>query len=267
MATYLLTWNPGNTDSWPKYHHDLRRFRRIGHLDIEWGCGNTRKISAGDRLFLLCQGVEPRGIVAAGYAVAPPALVRKRGRSSSTARAVKLNFGQLLDIDSAPVMEVSQIKAGPLSDVNWSTQRSGIALSDHAARALERRWQAHLASLEIANEPLPEEINSSIRLYEGEKKRITVNAYERNPEARRKCIEYHGANCKVCNFDFEDVYGEHGKGFIHVHHTIPLASIRKGYTVDPHKDLVPVCPNCHAMLHRGDKTLTVKQLRRMLNVT
>jgi len=120
--------------------------------------------------------------------------------------------------------------------------------------------------LVIETEPLPEEIDPSIPFYEGEKKRITVNAYERNPEARQKCIEYHGANCKVCKFNFEAKYGEHGKGFIHVHHTIPLASIRKGYTVDPHKDLVPVCPNCHAMLHRGDQTLTVEQLRRMLNV-
>ena len=81
-----------------------------------------------------------------------------------------------------------------------------------------------------------------------------------------KCIKYNGANCKVCDFDFEAVYGEHGIGFIHVHHTIPLASIRKEYILDPHKDLIPVCPNCPAMLHRGDQTLTVKQLRRMLNV-
>ena len=266
MTAHLLTWNTTDELSWPNYRRDLASFKRRRRLNLLWGCGNTKKIRPGDRLYLLCQGSEQRGIVAAGFATSEPETDRDGDGASSSTRYVGFSVNRLLDINKDSVLPISQLKTGPLADVNWGTRRSGIALSALAARALERRWQAHLASLEIVNEPLPEEIDPSVRFYEGEKKRITVNAYERDPKARLECINYHGATCKVCDFDFQDVYGKHGEGFIHVHHTTPLASVRKGYMVNPHKDLVPVCPNCHAMLHRGDQTLTVAQLQRMLNV-
>ena len=85
--------------------------------------------------------------------------------------------------------------------------------------------------------------------YEGSVTTVKVNKYERNPEARKKCIEKHGCQCKICGFDFEKVYGSFGKGKIHVHHIKPLNEISKEYIVDPINDLIPVCPNCHMMLH------------------
>lgn len=101
---------------------------------------------------------------------------------------------------------------------------------------------------------------------EGAKKLISVNAYERNIQARKACLEHHGYLCKVCNFDFEKIYGEIGKEFIHVHHVVDLATIGKEYKVDPINDLVPVCPNCHAMLHkRRPVAFTVAELKNILN--
>ncbi len=99
---------------------------------------------------------------------------------------------------------------------------------------------------------------------EGAKTRVEVNKYERDSRARRDCIEYHGATCKVCGLDFEKRYGAIGHGFIHVHHTTPLSQItdHDNYTISPVTDLVPVCPNCHAMLHKSEKEpFTVKQLQ------
>lgn len=86
--------------------------------------------------------------------------------------------------------------------------------------------------------------------YEGAAKKVLVNKYERSSIARQKCIEYHGCKCSICGLDFEEKYGEIGKGFIHVHHIVPLNIINSEYVVDYKKDLIPVCPNCHAMLHR-----------------
>ena len=63
---------------------------------------------------------------------------------------------------------------------------------------------------------------------------------------------------------FEETYGEIGKGFIHVHHKKPLATTRKDYVIDPVKDLVPVCPNCHAMLHTSDPPLSVDELKSLI---
>lgn len=59
------------------------------------------------------------------------------------------------------------------------------------------------------------------------------------------------------------VYGEIGRGFIHVHHKVPLSSIGKEYELDPIKDLVPVCPNCHAMLHRKEPPYDVNDLKEL----
>jgi 5-methylcytosine-specific restriction protein A len=113
-------------------------------------------------------------------------------------------------------------------------------------------------------ESLPEEIHTIERLPEGAKKSITVNAYERNPIARMRCINYYGCNCQICNFDFETQYGEMGKGYIHVHHLTPLSTINGEYEVNPISDLIPVCPNCHAMIHKSNPPLTIEQARTLV---
>lgn len=94
--------------------------------------------------------------------------------------------------------------------------------------------------------------------YEGIKKTIVVNKYERSSVARKRCLAKHGYRCKVCGMDFESVYGDIGKKFIHVHHIIPLSKIGKEYHINYETDLVPVCPNCHAMLHHGPKGQVLK---------
>lgn len=114
----------------------------------------------------------------------------------------------------------------------------------------------------------PGEIRKNLQevLTEGLQKTIVVNSYERNPEARRRCIDFWKPVCSVCSFDFEKTYGDIGKGFIHVHHVTPLSDIKKVYQVDPVNDLRPVCPNCHAMLHKTDPPFTVEQLKSILNL-
>ncbi|MBK8433363.1 MAG: HNH endonuclease [Chloroflexi bacterium] len=111
---------------------------------------------------------------------------------------------------------------------------------EHFARHFES-----YPSITLAEEIAPDEV-----LYEGGKQQITVNAYERNPKARQACIEHYGAFCQICGVNFERKYGAIGRNFIHVHHLVPLANIQETYQVNPEKDLLPVCPNCHAMLHK-----------------
>ena len=71
-------------------------------------------------------------------------------------------------------------------------------------------------------------------------------------------------NFGICGFDFEAFYGELGKNYIHVHHIVPLSKINKEYSVDPKNDLVPVCPNCHAMIHRTEPALTIDALKKQI---
>jgi 5-methylcytosine-specific restriction protein A len=101
---------------------------------------------------------------------------------------------------------------------------------------------------------------------EGSVRRIAVNAYERYSKARRACLDHFGYRCMGCGFDFAELYGENGKEYIHVHHLKDLVSIRKSYQVNPIEDLIPVCPNCHAMIHRSDPMLTIQQLQSIVKV-
>ena len=98
-------------------------------------------------------------------------------------------------------------------------------------------------------------------MMEGALRRVVSSAYERNPEARRACIDHYGTSCSVCGFSFEAKFGQLGRGFIHVHHLVPLSAIGSEYRIDPVADLRPVCPNCHAMLHRDDPPLTIEELQ------
>lgn len=91
---------------------------------------------------------------------------------------------------------------------------------------------------------------------------ISVNAYERNPKARAECIKHYGYSCQICDMAFVERYGEFGKNFIHIHHIVPLSEIKEEYEVDPVRDLIPVCPNCHAMLHASG--MLPKQLQEHL---
>lgn len=96
---------------------------------------------------------------------------------------------------------------------------------------------------------------------EGNKIQLTVNIYERDRDARNACLDYYGLSCIICKFNFEKKYGEIGKGFIHVHHLKPLSEIGVDYKVDPIKDLRPVCPNCHSMIHLNKKARSIEDIQ------
>jgi len=113
---------------------------------------------------------------------------------------------------------------------------------------------------------IPEEIdlNNHEDLYEGARKQIYVNSYERNHIARERCIEHYGTTCVICGFDFEKMYGEVGRNVIHVHHLKPLCEIGETYSVDPIKDLRPVCPNCHVIIHKNNPAYSIDEVMAMI---
>ena len=123
----------------------------------------------------------------------------------------------------------------------------------------------------IDSEVLIEDLESEeIELYEprAEGNLVTYygRRYERDPINRKRAIEFHGLSCKVCGFNFEEVYGERGKDFIEVHHVKPLSTLEKEIVIDPEQDLVPVCANCHRMIHRRrDNILTVRDLKNLID--
>ncbi len=110
-------------------------------------------------------------------------------------------------------------------------------------------------------------VNSSVanesvqQILEGASKLTQHIRYERNRDNRNKAISIHGSKCAVCGFDFDKVYGKDiADSYIEVHHIVPLSEGEQ--LVDPAKDLIPVCANCHRMLHhKKTSAITIDQLK------
>ncbi|WP_288882967.1 DUF3427 domain-containing protein [Pedobacter panaciterrae] len=152
------------------------------------------------------------------------------------------------------------------SDNPFTFEGKGIALNyKESSSPVEITWSLRM---ELHNRPetIPEEIPVEDKiLWEGNSQKIRVNKYERNPQARKDCVEHYGYLCQVCKFDFKKEYGEIGREFIHVHHLTPISGIKKGYIIDPIKDLRPVCPNCHAIIHKRNPCFTIAEVLLLLN--
>lgn len=128
-------------------------------------------------------------------------------------------------------------------------------------------WGGTMISLILPLIPMEAEEEELFEgVMEGALSRLEVNKYERNLINRQACLLIHGTVCKVCGFSFESRYGSIGKDFIHVHHVTPVSVLGDNYRINPVKDLVPVCPNCHAMLHKRNPPYTVEELKVIINV-
>lgn len=110
------------------------------------------------------------------------------------------------------------------------------------------------------------EATNSELLSEGDLVELHITKHERNPGLRRRCIDIQGWRCKGCGLDFKEKYGDLGVDFIEVHHLYPISQTEGEHEVDPGKDLVPLCANCHAMIHRLKGTeMTVEKLQSYIN--
>lgn len=170
---------------------------------------------------------------------------------------------------------------GPLHDEN---ERSGGRLSmaakqyvgllqskynplrPGAVRLTERERQAaaHTGQTGQTTATPPPHEDEPLSCVEGAEREAVLTRYERNPRLRRACIAHWGCRCAVCGLDFGTDYGRLGRGYIEVHHLRPIATWKgEIHKVDPTKDLVPLCANCHRMIHRGrERVLTLDELRR-----
>jgi len=135
------------------------------------------------------------------------------------------------------------------SELEVASERLGKYGKD-AARRIARRERLY-----------PDDLELGVKYFEGARKQVRVNAYERDPRARDACLKHFGYRCVVCDLLFEERYGSLGKNFIHVHHLKPFALTNGAYQLNPIKDLRPVCPNCHAMIRHPEKILTIKKLK------
>jgi len=260
---FILAWHPLNY-RWIEhgYGEAIQETVAGRRWPDKWTVGVRRGgISPGNRAFLYRQH-HNRGLVASGTFTSGVQDGEHWEHAGRTVRLAQLDWDTVLDHeDRLPV----EVLTAEIPEVKWDRiQGSGIAVPPVVAPRLANLWARHTSMATFRSPDEPRRIGEAV-FPEGALSRVEVNRYERDPRARRTCLDHHGYACAVCDFSFEDRYGLLGKRYIHVHHKLELSSVPAGYQVNPITDLVPVCPNCHAMIHRGTgPALTVEELKQQL---
>jgi 5-methylcytosine-specific restriction protein A len=258
--TFLLLWNPRKWE-WPSAAFDAAvEAPALGaQVDEPWSVGGRRHgITPGDRAFLLRVGSE-RGLVGSGWFTSALYWDRHWDNSGRDTPYARVRWDTLLHPEDR--LSIEPLKQG-VPSVTWDRlQASGVEVPPDGVDNLENLWDQHVDDVPAV---LPGEEAPGRTYPEGTLTTVLANRYERDRRARQKCIEHWGTSCAACGFDFRESYGDLGEGFIIVHHLRELSSIGGSYRVDPVKDLRPLCPNCHAMIHRERPALSVEDLMRRL---
>lgn len=167
-------------------------------------------------------------------------------------------------------------------DLRTQMNRSGVdvaALDNDAMRttlAVLNQGQTEEEATTQAEDVPPEEVGQAppaldpaevegASAQEGQTKIVQHVRRERSRSLRRKRLALAGGQpaCEVCGFDFEQAYGERGRGFIECHHKIPLPEIDPA-TPTQLEDLALLCANCHRMVHASRPWITVEALKELL---
>jgi len=259
---YLLTWNP-RTWAWNDLEEMVATTAQGRPVDLCWSCG-TKRIEPGDRLFLMRQGVEPRGVMGAGWATSEPYETEHydddRRELGDTMWGVDVRLDRIFNPEVDEILRLAQLRTGRLAAVNWATQMSGIRIKQ-GLDELERLWAELIGFYGIGSE----QDATSVGAIEGEQRVVLTRHRAREHWLRdKKIAQAKMANdgrlpCEVCGFDFLRTYGEQGRDYAQVHHLEPLGDRTK-----PSRtllaDLVVLCANCHVMVHRNGGNLPLKSL-------
>ena len=209
--------------------------------------------------------------------------VNSMGDRPAEARSLFADYAKLLQEKQAKGQILVNEELINLENVSsWPTKWNSLSIhymkfpvsidteSDYGEMAIE--WGSLMMGMilslaEIVSVRAEREPENTEGYAEGSTKITQSMRYERNPLNRKLCLAAKGYDCAICGFNFEKAYGEIGRQFIHVHHIVPVSQLGKGYIINPILDLIPVCPNCHAMLHRKNPPFTPEELRTIRSVS
>lgn len=261
MKTYLFAWNPEKWN-WTTLEENIEELQQTGRVTQMWSCASHKSIKVGDRAFLIKLGKGNRGIIGAGFVATQPFLAKHWSGSEKMVPRINIDFEALLNPNEEPILSINLLNQGKLINQHWSTQSSGISIKSELSEELESVWFDFLTTQNVRFNPFSSSNDENQKTYtEGTPNQVRLTKYERNPYARAKCIEHFGLSCAVCELNFENAYGAIGKDFIHVHHIRQISDVGKSYQVNPIKDLIPVCPNCHAMIHMRKNPYSIEEIK------
>jgi len=258
----ILTWNRDREHVWPENEYNEARKKCLngGVYNGSWSVSRHKTIPINSEVFFFVQGQKhTRGIVATGITTSIPWLDKHWDDPKKKTNYVRIKVTEMLELDDAIPVNLLEDR---VPGVPWRVIRaSGFTVRGKSQASLRDVWSNFSGREEL---PDPGELPPADYV-EGGIRTIKVNRYERDPRARKACLAHHGNLCFVCRTNLVDVYGpDLGATAIHVHHIKPMSSQRKkSYKVNPTKDLIPLCPNCHNVIHKTTPVLTPQALRKI----
>lgn len=277
-ATYLPTWNR-KKKPWPELPMLAQQTASglIAHDESCWWNVSNTHIVPGDRLFLLKTGDAPVGIFGAGRSRSysdktRPHWDEARAAQGDTVNFVDADWEVLLDPAAEQLLTEAAIRARApgLPDHLWNPLSSGNIIENAVAKEIENAWADHILKVRgIPPSPVLKGEPDELEFSEGKELWRLHRTHERDqnfPRLAKAAAKKRGEEiiCCICKFDFFERYGEIGRDFIECHHTIPVSELKPGMKTKL-GDVVPVCSNCHRMLHRRRPWLTIDNLKMLLS--
>jgi 5-methylcytosine-specific restriction protein A len=263
--TYLFVWNPKKW-IWQDIDLNIEELKATGKTIQKWSCRSHKKIRPGDRAFLAKVGDAPRGIFASGTVISEPFMSQHWSGVEKDVPRVLIEFDVLLNPEKESILTTEYLATGNLQAQNWIPQSSGISIKPELVGTLEEEWFYFLNASNGGQNAFLETAENTKAFVEGAAIQVIQTRYERNPYARRVCLNHYGHLCIVCGFDFEKFYGKIGFEFIHVHHLKKISTMGNQGETNPIDELRPVYPNCHAMLHKKNPPLSIDELKEMIRI-
>lgn len=204
------------------------------------------------------------------------AILNDMANADNSQRKIFFQYIDLLNSEKAKISFtvnneiVSSEKQWPK---NWRFFKSRIDLipipevsGEEELSLLLSEWMIHGTALILSLLTVEEDASCSNLSpeQEGDAKEIKSKRYERSRVNREICLAHKGYSCYACGFNFLERYGQLGKDYIEVHHTTPVSEMGDNYEIDIDRDLVPVCSNCHSMLHRKKPPYTIDELKEVI---
>ncbi|WP_026264507.1 HNH endonuclease [Arthrobacter sp. 135MFCol5.1] len=239
------------------YRAAVEQVMESGRFVDRWKLDSRPEAVPGtDAWLLLRGGGQGNGLIGHGLVESEPYQVPAAGHAADTGWFITVVFDTLLPIGEQTGPEIIEC-AFPGGFLAGESAHSLVDVPPECEPALHRLWRGQGPAMTD-----PDEIPGGT-FHPSAVRHVQVNRYERDPDARRLCLAFHGTSCAACGFSFEATYGVAGAAMVAVHHLVPAEMLGNGYQLDPVADLVPLCRNCHVVAHSENPPRTVAELRTM----
>ncbi|MBD8045185.1 HNH endonuclease [Arthrobacter sp. Sa2BUA2] len=256
MTAVLLGWDPVWPEAWqPDFSEAAAGAEDAGFFRVVWEISGNPGLEPGSDTWFVLPG-EFAAVAGHGVVVSFPYQIADPGEGTFFTFA-DVDIDLLLPLgEQIPLSELlPDLPPGALDS------DAGITVLDRGAGdALRAAWARLTARVPSQpTSPIPGTLPQQALRWS------LASRYENDPDAVRICLVHHGPVCSACGFDFAAAFGPEGTDLMQAHHIVPPRLVHEDYELDPATDLVPLCPNCHAMAHAcSPDPYTPAELRRLL---